>query len=287
MELAFQLLLNGAVNGAHYALLGIGFGLIFATTGVVHFAYGPIYALAAYVAWWGNAVVGLPFLAAAVLAAAAASGAGFASYVWLYRPFLRRGSTPFVVLVVSLGLYVALSNLIGVVFGTNAKTVSSVSYGFYFIGDAVLTGVQLWQVAALVVVCAVLWAGLRFTRYGKEIRAMQDNLEMARVIGINTERTAIIVFVVGSAISAIPATLILVKEGAMPHIGFIAVFYAFISVIVGGLGSLLGTVLGGMLLGIIESLGVWRISSDWQSTIAFMLLFVILLVRPTGLLRGH
>lgn len=286
MELAFQLLLNGAVNGAHYALLGIGFGLIFATTGVVHFAYGPIYALAAYVAWWGSAVAGLPFLVAVVLAIAVASGSGLASYVWLYRPFLRQGSTPFIVLIVSLGLYVVIGNLIGVVFGTNAKTVS-ISYDFYFIGNAVLTGAQLWQVVALVGICLLLFVVLRRTRYGREIRAMQDNLEMARIIGINTERTSMVVFALGTAISTIPASLILIKEGALPHMGFLAVFYAFISVIVGGVGSLPGTVLGGILLGIIESLGVWQISSEWQSTIAFTLLFAVLLVRPTGLLRGH
>jgi branched-chain amino acid transport system permease protein len=90
----------------------------------------------------------------------------------------------------------------------------------------------------------------------------------------------------GSAISAVPAAHILVRDGASPGMGFLAVFYAFVSVVVGGVGSIWGAVLGGFLIGMVESAGMWKIPSEWQSTIAFLVLFAVVLWRPTGLLRG-
>ncbi|WP_111733093.1 branched-chain amino acid ABC transporter permease [Roseovarius amoyensis] len=287
MELLLPLFLNGVVNGAHYALLAMGFGMIFATTGVVHFAYGPVYAVAAYLTWWSVTVLSLPFLVAMGVGIVGCAVVGMASYVLLYRWFLRNDSPPFIILVVSLGLLMLITNLIGVAFGTNAKTVNDVTYGFYFIGSAVVTGVQLWQVLALVVVGLGLAAFMKWTAYGSYIRAMQDNMLMAKIVGINTERVSLVVFGIGSGISGIAASLILVKEGALPHMGFLAVFYAFLAAVVGGLGSLPGAVAGGLILGLVESLGVWRVSSDWQTTIAFGVLFIVLIWRPTGLWKGY
>lgn len=285
MELILQLLMNGLINGSQYALLGIGFGLIFGTTGIVHFAYGPIFAASAYIIWWLAAQAGLPYLIAASLGVAVTAIIGMASYIGLYRPFLRSGAPPFVVLVSSLGLYIVVSNLLGIVFGTDAKTVN-VAYGIYFIGDTVISGVQIYEVVALLVVATALALFLRYTRNGNALRAMADNISMARIVGIDTERMSILVFGLGSAISAVPAAHILVKDGALPGMGFLAVFYAFVSVVVGGVGSIWGAALGGILIGMVESAGMWKIPSEWQSTIAFLVLFVVIMWRPTGLLRG-
>ncbi|GAC1484571.1 MAG: branched-chain amino acid ABC transporter permease [Acetobacteraceae bacterium] len=285
MGLLIQLLANGVINGSHYALLGIGFGLIFGTTGIVHFAYGPLFAAAAYVIWWLATAAGLPFLLAAAIGTLVAAALGILSYVAVYRPLLRRRSSPFSVLVSSLGLFVIVSNLIGILFGTDAKT-ANIAYGTYFLGDTVITGIQLSQLAALVVVGLLLAGFLRFTPYGNSVRAMADNVQMARIIGIPTERVTLLVFGLGSAISAVPAAHILVRDGALPGMGFVAVFYAFICVVVGGVGSIWGAALGGLLIGLVESAGMWRIPSEWESTIAFLVLFAILLWRPTGLLKG-
>lgn len=285
MELVLQLLANGLINGSHYALLGIGFGLIFGTTGIVHFAYGPIFAASAYVIWWLTTRAGLPYGIAAAAGVAITAGLGVASYLAIYRPFLRSNSPPFVVLVSSLGLYIIVSNMLGILFGTDAKTVG-VAYDVYFLGDTVISGVQISQVVALLATGVALALSLRFTSYGNAVRAMADNVRMARIVGIDTERVTIIVFAVGSAISAIPAAHILVRDGALPGMGFLAVFYAFVSVVVGGVGSIWGAAIGGVLLGMVESIGMWKFPSEWQSTIAFLVLFGVILWRPTGLFRG-
>jgi branched-chain amino acid transport system permease protein len=246
-----------------------------------------MYAVAAYLIWWLAAAAGLPFPIAAGLGTLATALLGVAAYLVLYRPFLRRESPTFVVLVASLGLFIVTANLLGIVFGTAAKTVPSVTYDIYFVGDVAISAVQISQVISLILISALLALFLRLTAYGNAIRAMTDNAPMARVVGIDTERVAILVFAIGSAISAVPAAHVLIKDGALPGMGFLAVFFAFVTVVVGGVGSIWGAALGGMLLGLVESLGMWRIPSEWQHSIAFLVLFVVLLWRPTGLLKGN
>jgi len=283
MDLVLQLFVNGVVTGSHYALLGVGFGIIFATTRIVHFAYGPIFTVAAYMAWYTAAVLGLPVPLALLVAVLAAVLLGGGSYILLYEPFEKRQAPHLVPLIASLGLYIVLENLVGIVFGSGVRVVRDFTYDIHFVGPVFFTSVHLWQVLLLVVMGAALVAFLRWTRYGKAVLAMTDNAEMARVIGIDTRRVSLLVFVIGSAISAPPAVLILLKDGASTHMGFIAVFMAFVAVIVGGIGSIKGAVIGGFALGMVESLGMWRIPTEWQSSIAFMLLFLMVLLRPQGL----
>lgn len=287
MDLALQLLANGISNGSHYALLGIGFGLIFGTTGIVHFAYGPVFAASAYIIWWLAVAIGMPFLLAVAGGMVFAAGLGVACYLLLYKPFVDRGSPSFVVLVASLGLFIVISNLLALVFGTGAKTLPDFSYGIYFVGDVAISTVQISQVVVFLLVAATLAVFLKYGAYGNAIRAVTDNMEMARIVGIDVRRVSIVVFAIGSMISAIPAAHILAKEGATAGIGFLAVFYAFIAVVVGGVGSVWGAAFGGLLLGLVESTGMWKLPTEWQSTVAFMVLFVVLLWRPTGLFQGN
>ncbi|MCC7275943.1 MAG: branched-chain amino acid ABC transporter permease [Alphaproteobacteria bacterium] len=283
MDLALQLLVNGIINGSHYALLGVGFGLIFGPTKITHFAFGPIFAVAAYVCWAAATKLGMPLAAAALVGIAASAAAGVLSYLWLYRPFERQGSSHLVVLIASLGLFITLENAIGIVFGTDTKVIADLSPDIFLWGPVVVTSIQLWQVAALALIAGLLAAFLRGSRHGKAIMAMTDNGEMAQIIGIDTVRVSILAFAAGSAVAAVPAVLILFKEGATPHMGFVAVFMAFVAVVVGGIGSFRGAIIGGYAVGIVENIGMWEIPTEWQSTIAFVVLFLILLFRPAGL----
>ncbi|MCI4662998.1 MAG: branched-chain amino acid ABC transporter permease [Neomegalonema sp.] len=283
MDLLLQLMMNGLVNGSHYALLGIGFGLIFATTKLVHFAYGPIYAATAYVCWYSFMQLGLPFWAAFGLCVIAAIVLGLLSYLIVYRPLQSRSDSGLVTLIASLGLYTVIENLLGVIFGTGVKSVQGIDSDVFFLGPVFVTSFQLMQIAALILVGGALALFLRFTRYGQAIMAMTDNAEMAQIVGIDTRFVALLVFAIGSAIAAVPAVLILLKDSAGTHMGFSAVFLAFLSVVVGGIGSLRGAVAGGFLIGFVESAGLWQISTDWQSSIAFIILFLMLMLRPDGL----
>lgn len=283
MDLFLQLLVNGVINGSHYALLGIGFGLIFATTRIVHFAYGPIFTFAAYIGWYVAGSLGLPVWLGLLAAIAAGLALGLLSYVLVYRPLELNNAPVLVPLIASLGLYIVLENLVGIIFGTGVRVVEDLDTGIYFLGPVFFTSIHLWQVASLVIIGGALAAFLRLTRYGKAILAMTDDPDMARVIGIDTFRIALLVFAIGSAISAVPAVLILLKDGASTHMGFTAVFLAFVAVIVGGVGSLKGAAVGGFLLGLVQSLGLWQIPTEWQNSIAFVVLYLMIMLRPEGL----
>lgn len=287
MDLLAQLFVNGLVNGSHYALLALGFGLIFGTTRVTHFAYGPVYAASAYGCWLAANHFQAPLALAMLAGMATGVVVGVLAYLVVYRPFERKGSTSLVILIASLGLFIVLENGIGVLFGTDTKVVPSPPSSLFLWGPVVVTGVQLTQIAALIVVGAALALYLTRTRMGKAVLAMSDNPEMARVIGIDTLRVSVIAFAIGSAIAAVPAGLILIKDGATPHMGFLPVFMAFVAVVVGGVGSLKGAVIGGLVLGLVESTGMIRIPTEWQNSVAFVVLFVVLLVRPRGLFGGR
>jgi branched-chain amino acid transport system permease protein len=283
MDLVSQLLVNGIVNGSHYALLGLGFGLIFGPTRITHFAYGPLYALSAYACWATAVPLGLPLWVAAPVGVVAGGLSGVATYRVLYRPFERRQSPSLVVLIASLGFFIVLENVIGIAFGSDTKVVARFNADVILLGDVVFTSVQIWQVLALLVVGSSLALFLTRSDYGKAVMAMTDNPEMARIIGIDTVTVSTLAFALGSAVAAVPAVLILLKEGATPYMGFTAVFMGFVAVVVGGIGSLRGAVIGGLALGLVESLGTWQIPTEWQSTIAFVVLFLVLLFKPRGL----
>jgi branched-chain amino acid transport system permease protein len=282
MDLVAQLLVNGLINGSHYALLGLGFGLIFGPTRITHFAFGPLYALAAYACWAAAVPLALPLPLAALIGVAVGAFAGIAAYRLLYRPFERRGSSSLVILIASLGLFIVLENAIGIAFGSDTKVVPTFNADVILLGDVVFTSVQAIQVLALAVLGLALALFLKKSDYGKAIMAMTDNPEMARIIGIDTVKVATLAFAVGSALAAVPAALLLLKEGATPYMGFAAVFMGFVAVVVGGIGSLRGAVIGGYALGLVENLGTWQIPTEWQSTIAFVVLFLVLLFRPRG-----
>jgi branched-chain amino acid transport system permease protein len=286
VELFAQLLVNGLGNGSFYALLGLGFGLIFATTRIVHFAYGPIYAVSAYAAWFASAVVGMPLVLAALLAPIVGGAVGAVVYWLAYRPFERRGMASHSVLILSLGLSIILECLITLAFGPSIHTMPDFSPAVFIIGPVFLTSLQIGETLALIVVALATLLFLRRTRYGVAILGLSDNRDMARIVGIDTDRVSLVVFALGSAVAGVAAVFTLLNEGATPTMGFYPVFVAFVVAVVGGLGSIPGSIAGGYLVGLVESLGLWKIPTEWQNSIAFVLLFLVLLVRPQGLFAG-
>ncbi|TCR62535.1 branched-chain amino acid ABC transporter permease [Bosea sp. BK604] len=286
MDLFAQLLVNGLGNGSRYALLGLGFGLIFGTTRIVHFAYGPIYAVAAYAAWLAASAAGLPLAISAAIGVAGAALAGAAVYGLAYRPFEARGMSSHSVLILSLALSIVLDSLLTLAFTPSVQTIPEFTAPIFILGPVYVTALQLGQIAAVVAVAAILTLFLRRTRYGQAILALGDNRDMARIVGIDTDRISLVVFAIGSAVSAIAAVFTLLNEGATPTMGFNPVFIAFVVAVVGGLGSIPGAIAGGYLVGLVESLGLWKIPTEWQNSIAFVLLFLVMLVRPQGLFSG-
>ena len=141
------------------------------------------------------------------------------------------------------------------------------------------------MVVVLVLIVILLTLFLRMTRHGLAVLAMADNRDMAQLVGIDGAKTSCMVFAIGSAIAGVAAALLMLQQGVTAIMGGRLIFVAFIVSVVGGIGSIPGSIVGGYLLGFVESVGLWEIPTQWQNSIAFIMLLVVMLIRPTGLGR--
>jgi branched-chain amino acid transport system permease protein len=277
-----QLLINGLVAGSAYALMAVSFGLIYGTTRFFHFAHGAVYAIAAYAAYFAVVALHLPLGLAAALAIVFAAGVGIFLEVSVYKPLRRRGAGPASLLLASLGLFIVLQNGISLLFGDDTKAIQTGATASLAFGGALITPIQIVTVAASLVACLALWGGLRFTSIGRAARAVADDADLCRIVGISVERTIIAAFATGSAIAALAAILAALDTDLRPSMGFNALLMGVVAAIVGGIGSIPGALMGGLVLGLAQHLGVWKLSTEWQDAIAFCVLIIFLVFRPQG-----
>jgi|CXWL01.1.fsa_nt_gi branched-chain amino acid transport system permease protein len=279
-----QILLNGLIVGSAYALIGIGFSLLYSTVRYFHLAYGMVGIMAAYVAY-SLMNIGVGFGFALLGAGAAGALLGVLCYFLLFQPMSRRKCSNLVILVASFGLLIVLQNVTALIWGNATKSISltdTIQKGYEFFG-LIITANQLMIAAVAVGVMILLELFLQRTKYGMAIRAIGDNQELTKVLGLKTEQIIVVVFLIASFMSAISATLISLEIGLRPTYGILLVLKAIIASIIGGLGSVRGALLGGMLLGVSENLGIYFIGGQWENTVAFSLLALFLLFRPEGL----
>jgi branched-chain amino acid transport system permease protein len=284
LALAAQLAANGLITGSLYALLGVSWGLIFGTTRIFHFAHALTLTVAVYAAvlavdrW----ALGLPV--GFGLAAAVGCVLGIATERVVYRPLRRAGATQLNVFLASLGLLIAGESVVLIAFGPEARELTGFPVAGIALGPVAFTTVEgLWLAASWTILLAVIgW--LRRTRHGRAIRAVASNPELAQCMGIDPERMFVLVFAIGSALVGLGGTLLALRDTASPTIGVQPVLAAFIAVFLGGIGSILGAVLGGLVLGMAENMGGLVLPGHWQGVIAFVVLFLVLVFRPSGLL---
>ena len=283
--IAFQLLINGLIAGSIYALIASGFSLIYATNRFVHFAHGTTVTVSAYLLFALFSQFNLPFSVAATLTIVGASALGWLMYLALYRPLKRRGSSNAILLVASIGLMILLENLMLLIFGAGVKTLNylEVAKGLEFFG-AVITPLQIVIIAVAAVLLVSLWVLAQRTKFGITMRAVADDPDLARISGINAERAAVQSFMLGSAIAGLAAILVALEQNIEPVMGTGLVVKGFTGAVIGGVTSLPGAVLGSYILGLAENFGIWFLPSGYKDAIAFVLLFVFLLWRPTGIL---
>jgi len=286
--LLLQLLINGVVAGSLYALLAISFTVIYVPTRTFHFAHASTYVYAGYFLYqlamgWG---CGLPVsMLGAVLGAGAV---GVLVERLVYTPLRRSGAGVMEVLLSSFAVFVVLQSVLLLVWKSDPRTVRVAEVwktGMPF-GLLTVTPLDLVTVATAAVVLTAVAVFMRATRVGKAIRALENDPEMAIIVGIPTDRVRAAAFFMGSALVAVAAVIHVVDKGLEPTIGVNALLVAVVAMIVGGVGSFSGAALAGVLLGVVENLGIWQLPSEWKSTITFSVLALFLLLRPTGFF-GH
>jgi len=282
--LVFQLLANGLVTGCAYALVALGFALVYNTTRIFHLAHGAVYVVAAYLFYTFYALWGIPLVGAALLTIVAAVILGMLINEVVHMPLDEQDSSMLIHLLSSLGLYIALVNVIAMLYGNQTKVLSQGVQPTYSAGGVILTQTQI----ATVVVAVVLFTGLvlllRKTRLGQQLRAMRDDPELVTVIGLNPRTLRRVVFGLGSALAAVAVILLGLDVDIDPHIGLAAVLNGAVAVIIGGVGRFEGAALGALVLGLLQSVAVWQTSARWQEAVTFGVLILFLLFRPQGIL---
>ncbi|MGA9408391.1 MAG: branched-chain amino acid ABC transporter permease [Bacteroidota bacterium] len=280
-----QLLLNGIIAGSIYSLVALGFSLIYQTTRFFHFAHGAIYTFGAYFAYLFYIQLGWGRMVAFPLACIAAMVLGVGCEVLVYKQMRRRKATDLTLLIASLGLYTLLQNIISMVWGDDTKTMRT---GEVVEGHAVLgariTDVQIMIIAATIILIALITLILTQMKFGKTLRALANDAELAQLSGINSDRYILYAFAIGSFLAAVAAIMISFDTDMTPTMGFNALVMGVVAVIVGGINSLPGAALGGLFIGLAQNLGVYWLPSKWQDTIVFVLLILFLLFRPDGIL---
>lgn len=283
MDLFLQLAATGLVVGSLYVLCALGWGLIYGTTLHFHVAHGAVFTLAAYYAYAAQKFLGLPLAIAVIAAIVAAALSGVLIDLLIYQPLERRGAIRTTLFIASLGLLTLIENLLAIIFSPDplrmdvGRLADAVQFGPVF-----LTRIHLVSMATAILGFLALMAFLKYSLLGQAIRAVSSSPEMARTVGIDLKRVHLLTYAVGSAISAPAGILLAMDVGVEPYRGTTFVLLASVAVIMGGIGSIPGALLGALFLALLENLGVWKIPSEWQSSISFGVFLIFIVVRPRG-----
>jgi branched-chain amino acid transport system permease protein len=282
--LFWQLLLDGVQVGATYALMAVGFAIIFGSTKVFHYAHGSVYVVAGYAFYYCLAVLAWPWWAAVVASAVSAVLFGTAIDRFVYRPIQRDEGSFFTVFVASFGVAVVTENLINIVFGSSFVSVTTtLSRGAPIAEGLVLSWLGVIAVAVAIVLFSLLHLFFSRTDAGVALRALSENPDLIRGFGLSSWRLSRYAFAIGSLLVVPAAVTATCVTGLTPTSGHRVMLISLAATIIGGIGSLRGAGLGGLLLGIAESLAVWKLSTGWSEAVAFVILFAFIVARPAGL----
>lgn len=285
-----QLLANGIATGSVIALAAVGVSLVYGILRLVNFAHGDFMVFGAFVAVWLNVNVELSILPAAVLAIAATAALSLLLEGILWRPLRRRGARFMGLFLASIGLALILRQAIFLVAGPQPRSYLVDPYKVYVLGDIRLSGGQGTAIvvgAAAIVVVGLL---LGLTTAGRTMRAVADDQALAAVAGVNTGRVIAFTWVVSGLLAGLAGVLAaLVQSSFDPNFGFSLLLPVFAAVVLGGIGSAYGALLGGLFLGIVTELSTWSslaggVNPVYKPVVAFAVLIAALLVRPQGLL---
>ena len=280
-----QLLYNGIIAGSIYALIALGFGVIYRTVRFFHFAHGVVYAAGAYLAYSFFIQLGMLPIVSCLLSIVSAAILGILIDRFIYLPLRRRNAPNLIFLLASFGIFIFLQNFIQLLYGAQILTLNTgpVKEGHEFLG-AVITDTQILIIGVCFSLFAAVWLFTKATKLGKAMRAVANNPVLANISGINSERIILYSFAIGSGLAGLAGILISLETNIEPTMGMNAMLKGLTAAIIGGMGSIPGALLGGLLLGFAENFGIWYIQAGWKDAIAFGMLIIFLLFRPQGIL---
>jgi branched-chain amino acid transport system permease protein len=279
-----QVIISGLLAGALYAMVALGLGLIFGVMRVLNVAHGPLLMLGAYTTFWLFHFLGLsPYLSLLV-----SMPALFVVGAVLQRLLVRRvvDAPELSSLLLTFGISIAVVNLAQFAFTSDLRSVEYLT-GSFRLGPFAFSKSRVIACAFAALITALAFLFLKKTRVGKAIRAVSQSREVAQVCGIDVQRIHLIAFGIATALAAAGGTLVSVMVAIQPEMGQVYTFKSFLVIVLGGAGNYPGALLGGLLLGLIEQLSSLFLTTQVNEAVAYVLLVLVLLVRPTGLLKGR
>jgi len=277
-----QLVVNGIIAGSEYALLAIGLTLIFGILRLIHFAHGEVAMVGAYTAFVASVWLGLPLWIGFIVATVVGAGLGLVVNRVAFKPLRKQHML--MPLIAAIAVSILLQNMIALIFGNEIKTyaLGPVEKGMEMFGF-IITKTQVLIVFVAIALMLITWLFIKKTKIGQEVRAVADNRHLAESLGIDSERVINVTFAFGSALAAAGGVLIAMETNLEPMMGLMPNIKAFAAVIVGGVGSVPGAILGSYFIGLAENIGIWYLPSGYKDAIAFFILLVFLLIRPQGI----
>lgn len=285
MDIIPQLIVNSIIAGAIYSMVALGFNLIYGTAKFFDLGYGVLTAVGGYAVFYFSRTLGFNIYVAILLGVFIAGLVGFLVEKIVYKKLRSRKASSMVFMVAALGVMTTIQAIIAILFSSQFQVFPvSINSSTYPLFGGVITGVQVITLILSILIMFVLVLVLRYTKFGKAIKAVSDDSEVSEIVGIDTDKIISKVFFIGSAIAGLAGILVGFDTGIQPTMGFSLLLKGVIASIIGGVGNIYGGVLGAFLLGFIENFGIWKISGEWKDAISFGVLIIFLLFRPNGIL---
>lgn len=280
-----QFLISGISLGSIYALIALGYTMVYGIAKMLNFAHGDVIMIGAYVAYVSISTLNLSPFFAVLIAVVTCTLLGILIERVAYKPL--RNSSPLTVLITAIGVSYLLQNIALLIFGSKAVNFTSVVSlpAFEIVPGLTVTGETAVTIAVSVVIMAALMIFINHTKAGQAMLAVSEDHGAAQLMGVNVNGTISLTFAIGSALAAIAAVLLCSSYPVLsPYTGAMPGIKAFVAAVFGGIGSIPGAMIGGILLGVIENLSKAYISSQMSDAIVFLILIIVLLVKPTGIL---
>jgi branched-chain amino acid transport system permease protein len=289
MDTLAQFLVNGLALGGLYALLSLGFAVIYNTIRVFHVLHGAVFVGAGYVAYFFSRVLEWPLIIGVVFGIAAAVVMGILIELAVYRPLRRRSAGFLTAFLASLAGMFFMEGFLVAIAKTDLKVLKVGPLSVFQVGGVTITYYSVMTIALIIVLFAGVTVFFKRTQWGRMIRAVASNPELATAVGINSSQVYLMVFGLGSGLAGVAGIVRAYDIGLEPVVGLQLAIIAAVGVIIGGIGSMPGAAVGGLALGLTQTLAAIMFGGQWGQPVAFMMLLVIILFRPYGLLgtREH
>lgn len=275
--------INGLQTGSVYALVALGYSMVYGIILLLNFAHGDIIMIGAYVVYYAIASFALPPVVAVILAVLTSTALGVIIEKVAYTPL--RSAPRLSLLITAIGISFLLENGAQLLFGADQKSMSPMVSGNFIIGKVIVSYAALVTIAVTVAVMIVLSLFVNTTKMGKAMRAVSEDMGAAQLMGISLNRTISLTFAIGSALAGIGSALYLCAyPQASPTMGSMLGIKAFVAAVLGGIGSIPGAMIGGFAIGLLEALVAAAHLSMWKDAAVFLILIIVLLFKPTGFL---